>query len=222
MHLPGFLLTVEGIDGCGKTTLIEKLSKSLEKNYSVLVTKEPGGSILGQQLRTILQTQETPLSGKAEFLLFAADRAQHFETIIIPALQKGMIVISDRCADSSLAYQGYGRDLDCALIEKVNQWAMNQITPDLIFYLKLDPETAHNRLLHARNSLTTFEQKKEAFWYKVIKGFETIFRNHAKVITFDAQESQEILHDRALEQVIKAVQKKSSAEVTKEFFHVKS
>src|SRR3989338_3646399 len=102
----GLFISIEGIDGCGKTTLIEKLVAALkDSDKQVLLTKEPGGSMLGKQLREILQQQQEKLDGKAEFLLFAADRAQHFTTTVIPALENGRIVITDRCSDSSLAYQ---------------------------------------------------------------------------------------------------------------------
>ena len=126
MTHPGYFVSIEGIDGCGKTTLAQRLQAMLtHAGHQVLLTKEPGGSELGKSLRAILQTQEMPIGGKAEFLLFAADRAQHFEKIIIPALREGKVVITDRCADSSLAYQGYGHNLDRTIITTVNNWAMN-------------------------------------------------------------------------------------------------
>lgn len=210
MNLPGFLLTIEGIDGCGKSTLAKKLYAHLtQKNYSVLLTKEPGGSELGNQLRTILQTQKTALAGKAEFLLFAADRAQHFEKIIIPALQKGTVVISDRCSDSSLAYQGYGRDLDSNMIQMVNHWAMNGIAPDLVFYLNIDSKTALERLTANRTTLTAFEKKTGDFWTKVITGFEAIFAQRPEVVTLDATLDTQTVFEQAIEHLLVALKKQS-------------
>jgi dTMP kinase len=106
----GKFITIEGIDGCGKSTLAENLTGALTKiGAPVLLTKEPGGSELGKSLRKILQEQHYPVCDKAEYLMFASDRAQHYKQLIQPALAAGKIVISDRWGDSSVAYQGYGR-----------------------------------------------------------------------------------------------------------------
>jgi dTMP kinase len=118
--------------------------------------------------------------------LFAADRAQHFEEVVCPAISQGKLVISDRLADSSLAYQGYGRGIDRLLIDQTNQWAMQSIKPDLIFYLKIDPKIAYQRVIARNEKLTSFESEKLEFWYKVAHGFETIFANRKDVITLDA------------------------------------
>src|ERR1700730_16197149 len=129
----GMLIVIEGIDGAGKSTLAKSLADILTtQGNTVLLTKEPGGSQLGKQLRTILQNQPIPITPIAEYLLFAADRAQHIEQVVKPALERGAIVISDRMGDSSLAYQGYGRGIDKNNIRTVNQWAMQGLTPDLV------------------------------------------------------------------------------------------
>ena len=160
----GILIAIEGIDGSGKTTLAHDLTTSLsEQHFSVVLTKEPGGSQVGKVLREILQAQQMPLTPKAEYLLFAADRAQHFEEVIIPALQNNSMVISDRLADSSVVYQGYGRGLDINMIKTVNHWAMNAIEPDLVFYLRISPEKARERLHKRKETLTAFEQEQATF-----------------------------------------------------------
>src|SRR5438067_1616217 len=113
MKTQGMLITIEGIDGSGKSTLAKNLYQHLIANdVDALLTREPGATPLGKALRTILQEKNVAVCDQAEYLLFAADRAQHFKDTIIPALAKGTVVISDRMADSSLVYQGYGRGLN--------------------------------------------------------------------------------------------------------------
>lgn len=194
----GLFISIEGIDGCGKTTLIEKLASALKDiDKQVLLTKEPGGSALGKQLREILQQQPEKLDGKAEFLLFAADRAQHFTTIIMPALDDGKIVITDRCSDSSLAYQSYGHFVDRNMIQQINQWSMQNTTPDIVFYLRIDVHTASQRIAKTRKVLTTFEQETIDFWQRVIQGYEEIFAQRTNVCVLDARMSAEDVFTQA-------------------------
>ncbi len=182
----GILIAIEGIDGSGKSTLAASLAHSLaNENLSTLLTKEPGGTSLGNQLRAILQNQSVPLDPKAEFLLFAADRAQHFKEIVIPNLHAKKIIISDRMADSSLVYQGYGRGLDIAMIKTVNAWAMGNIEPDLVIYLKIDSEHALQRLQQRKEGLSTFEQDRINFTQKLIAGYAAIFKERSNVISLD-------------------------------------
>lgn len=168
----GLLISIEGIDGSGKSTLRALLAQRLRGSFEVLETREPGGSKLGGALRTILQ--HDTVCSRAEFLLFAADRAQHFDEVIIPALTKGVLVISDRMADSSYAYQGFGRGLDLMFLETVNTWAMQHRQPDMTFYLYLDPESASARILKRNEKLTRFEQEKKDFLMRVMQGFEAL------------------------------------------------
>ena len=188
----GLFISVEGIDGSGKTTLIQKLNQALQDiNKQVALTKEPGGSSLGKHLRGILQEHPEKLDGKAEFLLFAADRSQHFSGQVIPALEDGKVVITDRCCDSSLAYQGYGHHVDLDMMRKVNAWAMQNIEPDIIFYLKVSSDEASRRLAQTRSKLTSFEQEKSDFWDRVITGYEEIFADRESVCTLDASSQSE-------------------------------
>lgn len=171
----GKLITFEGIDGSGKSTLSKAVyEKLLNQGFSVLLTKEPGATEFGKTLRKMLQESEVKIDPKAEFLLFAADRAQHIEQVVLPALKAGKIVISDRMADSSLAYQGYGRNLDKEIINKVNSWAMQGLKPDLTIYIKIDYETAIGRIKKRDEKLTNFEKEKTEFFQRVIQGFDEI------------------------------------------------
>lgn len=196
----GFLISIEGIDGSGKSTLARNLAQLLiEKNYDILLTKQPGGTPLGLRLREILHSQKESVCDKTEFLLFAADRAQHFATVVLPALEQGKIVISDRMHDSSLAYQGFGRSLDHNLITTVNRWAMNNRMPNLTIYVKIDAATAFARLNTSRTELTRIEQEQFDFWERVIHGFQTIFSHQDNVVTLDGTKAPEVLAQTGIE-----------------------
>lgn len=199
----GLLITLEGIDGSGKSTLAHAIENALaQRTIPVILTREPGGSELGKHLRSMLQERSVALCPKAEFLLFAADRAQHFHDVIIPNLQKSMIVISDRMADSSLVYQGFGRGLDLQFIQMVNAWSMNDITPHLTIYLKISPSQARERLALRSPHLTAFEKDVDDLRERLVHGFETIFANRSNVITLDATQSIEQLTNQAIDAII--------------------
>ena len=183
----GFLLSIEGIDGAGKSSLLTELTSQLHKKFNVLCTKEPGGTPLGKEIRALLQYPKSgPIAPQAEFLLFAADRAHHFTTLVLPALMQGSLVISDRMADSAVAYQGYGRGLDISCIAAVNSWAMQGRKPDLTIYLQLDYRQAQERITQRNDQLTAFEQEKASFFARVLEGFEKMYHNRADVLTLDA------------------------------------
>ena len=202
----GILIALEGIDGSGKTLLATTLYEILKKSFDVLLTKEPGGSQLGKYLRTILQEKNIPIDAKAEYLLFVADRAQHFKEVIIPALDKHQLIISDRMCDSSVVYQGYGRGLDIARIKTINTWAMNGIEPGLTLYVRIDAQTARNRL-GTRNKLSAFDQEPLAFFEKLITGFEDLYKNRTNVIILDGMLSSEMLLNQAKEKLIAWINK---------------
>jgi dTMP kinase len=151
----GLLVVFEGIDGSGKTTLAHAIAEELKKTFpKVILTREPGATALGKTLRGLILDGQ--LSDRAEFLLFAADRAQHCAERIRPALLENAIVISDRMADSSLIYQGISHGFRIEELRSINDWAMNGVKPDITFYLRIDPTVAHTRLV-ARGPLTKFE-----------------------------------------------------------------
>lgn len=198
----GLLISIEGIDGSGKSVLAKNLHTALTlSHYQTILTKEPGGTTLGEKIRSILlDNKDATVCPKAEFLLFAASRAEHFEKLVLPKLKKGHIIISDRMADSSVVYQGYARGLSLDLIRSINTWTMNNITPHLTFYLKIDVETALKRIQKRNIPLTGFE-KEQAFIQKTIEGFETLFAEQKNVITLNAQETPELLTNQALKAV---------------------
>lgn len=196
----GFLISIEGIDGSGKSTLAKNIYQYLiNKNFQVILTREPGGTNFGLKVREIVQKKEEPIFDKAEYLLFSADRAEHFNKVIIPGLKANKIIISDRMADSSLAYQGYGRGLDIELIKQINNWAMNGIQPDLTIYVKIDIDTAISRINKRNETLTAFEKKP--LMEKVSKGFDEIFKNKNNVIILDGNQDQETLLKEAINNI---------------------
>ncbi len=179
------LICLEGIDGSGKSTLAKQLKKSLEEDgYEVVLTKEPGGSQLGKRLRELLQMQPVPINPISEFLLYAADRVQHVKEIVMPALEKGAIVITDRMADSSLVYQGYGRGIDKEKIMMVNDWALQGIKPDHTLYVAINSDTAAQRLKDRKN-LSVFDKEKRDFVERLIHGFTELYKDRDDVVTLD-------------------------------------
>jgi len=143
----GALITLEGGEGSGKTTLAAQMAQWLrDKGQTVCVTREPGGTELGKLIEGILQEeQSSPLSPLAELLLFEADRTQHVSEVIVPALNARRLVVCDRFTDSSLAYQGYGRGLGLELIRRLNDEATCGLKPDLTLLLDVPPEVGLSR-----------------------------------------------------------------------------
>jgi len=191
----GILIAIEGVDGSGKSTLARSVRNSLAKeNFSVILTYEPGDTEIGKGVRKVLQEKTVPVCDITEFLLFAADRAQHFNDIVIPGITNKSIVISDRIADSSVVYQGYGRGLDIEMIRTINRWAMQNITPDITFYIKISLKDALERLKKRKGRPTSFEKEKDTFKKKLIKGFDTIFKDRPDVIILDGTQPADMLH----------------------------
>ena len=178
-------ISFEGIDGCGKTTQLHLLNDYLTKlGHSVVAVREPGGTQISENIRKILLDDENNISATAELLLFEAARAELTNTIIEPALKKNNIVLSDRFIDSTLAYQGYGRELDIDAIKKLNDIATHKITPDITFYFQLQLEIAKQRF--SKNNLDRMELSGDIFLQKVIDGFDTIaLNNPIRIVVID-------------------------------------
>jgi len=167
---PGVFLALEGGEGAGKSTQARLLAIWLrDQGYDVVTTHEPGATKVGMRLRALLlDTAHTGLSPRAEALMYAADRAEHVKAIIIPALERGAIVVTDRYVDSSLAYQGAGRQLPISEIGEVNHWATGGLTPDLTILLDLQPLTGLGRRLSSADRL---ESEPVEFHERVRGGF---------------------------------------------------
>lgn len=179
----GMFVTFEGADGCGKTTQLNLLNEYLLNNgFNVLVTREPGAKGLGERLRDILLNYDGVVSNRCESFLFLADRAQHIDTIVKPAIEQGYIVLCDRHTDSTVAYQGYGRGLDIERINYLNNLATDGLKPDLTFVFDVDIETSMSRVGKTKDRM---ESAGNEFFNKVRKGYLEIAQkepNRVKVI----------------------------------------
>ncbi|WP_030782200.1 dTMP kinase [Streptomyces sp. NRRL S-920] len=169
----GFFIALEGGDGAGKSTQAEALAEWIRaKGHEVVVTREPGATPVGKRLRSILlDVSSAGLSHRAEALLYAADRAEHVDTVVRPALERGAVVISDRYIDSSVAYQGAGRDLSPTEVARINRWATGGLVPNLTCLLDVSPEAARERFTEAPDRL---ESEPAEFHARVRSGFLTL------------------------------------------------
>lgn len=150
----GLFITFEGADGSGKTTQLNLVKDFLEKEgYDVVVTREPGALELGQKIRNILLHYEGVVADRCEMFLFLADRAQHVDTFIKPSIQDGKVVLCDRYIDSTVAYQGYGREQDIQLLKDLNDIAVNSLKPDLTLLFDVSTETAQQRVGNEKDRL---------------------------------------------------------------------
>ncbi|MFC5665044.1 dTMP kinase [Kitasatospora misakiensis] len=166
----GFFIALEGGDGAGKSTQAQALAEWIRgKGHEVVLTREPGGSPVGQRLRgLVLDVGNTGLSHRAEALIYAADRAEHVENVIRPALARGAVVITDRYMDSSIAYQGAGRDLAATEVARISRWATGGLLPDLTVVLDVDPTRVRERFTEALDRL---ESEPTEFHQRVRSGF---------------------------------------------------
>lgn len=196
----GTFITFEGIEGSGKTTQINLLKEYLvKKNYRVEITREPGGTSIGEQIRRILlDNNNKNISGETELLLSLADRVQHLQGVILPALKEDKIVLCDRFSDSTLAYQGYGRKIDLGLIENLHQIVLGEIKPDLTILLDIDIseglKRAETRNLQREESEREerFEKEKLEFHQRVRNGYlELAKKNRERIKIIDGKRDRE-------------------------------
>ena len=177
----GYFITFEGADGCGKTTQAELLEKWLsKKGYKTLMTLEPGATDLGKNLRQILLHYEKPVSDEAEMFMYLADRAQHTQMVIKPALEDNKIVLCDRYTDSTVAYQGYGRGTDIEQINTLNEIATKGLKSDLTLLFDVESEVAQSRLGKTKDRL---ESQGMEFHKKVREGYIDIARKNPSRVT---------------------------------------
>lgn len=207
-------ITFEGIEGSGKTTQIGLLNTYLRKEKkSVFLTKEPGGDKICKQIRNIILEKKhinsEELRPKSEFLLYMADRAQHTESTIIPAIKAGKIVICDRYTDSTLAYQGYARGLDIEWIEKLNYYATSGLEPDITILLDLDPVIGLKRIMELRKQkLDRMESETLEFHKKVREGYLKIAEFKQRIKIINAKQDINKVHLDIIEQLNGFINKK--------------
>ena len=203
--MPGFVV-LEGVEGSGKSSLAQSLSKwSEELGQKTVVTREPGATKIGASIRELILSKETKdLDPLAELLLFSADRAQHIAQLIKPNLEQRNLVISDRFIHSTIAYQGYGRGLDRNTLDQLNKLVISDVYPDLILLLDIDPEASLNRVRKrtADGSLDRMEDQEISFHHRVRDGFLELAEQDSKTfVKIDASKSM----DEVLEEAKKAI-----------------
>lgn len=188
-------ITFEGIDGSGKSTQIEKLKTHLEQEGAVVeVFRDPGGPVVSEKIREILLNPDYDIDSVTELLLFSAARSQLMAQSVLPGLEEGAIVILDRFYDSTIAYQGYGREsVSLEEIHKMNQVASHKRPPDITVYMKISLEDAKKRMTGSRDRM---EQAGDHFFKKVIRGFDKLAESEERFFTVDATQPADQVHAR--------------------------
>ena len=171
----GLFLTIEGPDGSGKTTACQTVLQRLkQEGYDVIYTREPGGSNIAEQIRSvILDVNNTEMEIRTEAMLYAAARRQHLIEVVLPALKENKIIVCDRFVDSSLAYQGYGRGIGIDEVMSINQFAIGNNFPDLTIYYDVDATVGLQRIAN-RSGLDRLDKESLAFHQKVVEGYKII------------------------------------------------
>lgn len=194
----GKFIVFEGVEGAGKTTQIyqtaEWLQSMCSQDRAVVITREPGGTKLGQQIRQLLlDDPDSLVTNRTELLLYGADRAQHVESKIEPHLQRGDIVLCDRFTDSTIAYQGYGRGFDLDEIDRVNQLATGGLQSDLTFWLDLDVTIGLQRVL-SRGKPDRMERATLDFHQRVRQGYQELANSYPnRIVRIDANRPQSVI-----------------------------
>ncbi|MBQ2644485.1 dTMP kinase [bacterium] len=194
MQKRGYFITFEGIDGCGKTTQLENVQKYLEENgIECVTTREPGSLKLGSQIREILLHYDGEVANNCEMFLFLADRAQHVETFIKPMLERGITVLCDRHTDSTIAYQGYGRNGNIKMLQDLNSIAVNGLVPDLTLLFDVSVEIAHER---AGKNLDRLELAGKEFFERTRHGYLELAKNNPnRIKLINAEKSKESVYN---------------------------
>lgn len=201
--MPGLFITLEGGDGSGKTTQIELLKTWCDTTgHPVVVTREPGGTDLGVELRSIILHSTGFIAPRAEALLYAADRAHHIHTVVGPALKAGAMVVQDRYLDSSVAYQGAGRVLDPTEIRDLSLWATEGLLPDVTFLLDVPAALAKERQGQSERSFDRLEAEALDFHERVRASYLAIAQEFPeRVVVLDGTQSVDTIHQQIVHKV---------------------
>ncbi len=201
----GVFITVEGPEGAGKTTVLARVGEQLEKEgYSIVLTREPGGIPIAEQIRqVILNPEHTEMDSRTEALLYAAARRQHLMEKVVPALNRGSIVLCDRFVDSSLAYQGYARGLGIEEVREINRFAIQDTMPELTLFFMLDPEIGLKRIEnHKSREINRLDLEKLNFHQKVYEGYQLLIKSEPERIkAINANQSFEKVYEETLQQI---------------------
>ena len=201
--MSGYFISFEGTDGAGKSTQIKLLADRFEqKGFEVTVLREPGGTAIGEKIRNILIDKENAeMTAVTEALLYAAARAQLVRQVIMPALNNGDVVICDRFLDSSLVYQGTGRNLGQDVVENINAYAIEGLRPDITFFLKLDPEKGMKRK-NEQAELDRIEAEGVMFQKRIYSAYLNLAKkNKDRIKVISADRSVEDIHEDIVREI---------------------
>ncbi|MCL2677312.1 MAG: dTMP kinase [Streptococcaceae bacterium] len=208
MNKNGIFISLEGPDGAGKTTVLNRILPFLEASGQELeITREPGGVRVAEEIREIiLSTENTDIDSKTELMLFVAARRVHLQVKVLPALEAGKVVLVDRFIDSSVAYQGYGRALGRQAVDWLNEFATDGLKPDLTLYFDIDTDVALERVMKNRqDEINRLDLEKEEMHRKVRQGYLEIVKNEAeRFVQIDASQDLESV----VEDTIKAIKER--------------
>lgn len=194
--MSGLFITIEGTDGAGKSTQLKKLYDYLILNrFEVICVREPGGTVISERIREVIIDKELgQMDMMTEALLYAASRSQLVKEVINPALKDGKVVLCDRFLDSSIVYQGYARGLGTDVIKRINSYAVEDLQPDITFFLKLTPEEGILRKENQKK-LDRIESESMNFHKRVFDGYINLAkRNPQRIKSIDARKNQEEVH----------------------------
>jgi len=205
----GIFITFEGPEGAGKTTIINMIAEKLD---SVIMTREPGGIDIAEQIRKVILAKEnTAMDPRTEALLYAAARRQHLIEKVKPALEEGKIVLCDRFVDSSLAYQGYARGLGIDEVFQINQFAIENMMPDLTVYFDIDPEVGLLRISKNKGrEVNRLDLENLDFHHRVREGYQLVMeRFPERMVRINASQTMDEVFKQTLELVIEKIKQKS-------------
>ncbi len=200
-------ITFEGLDFSGKSTQVRLLSERLsQENFNVLVLREPGGTEIGEKIRSVLLDKDSSgMTDTSELFLFSASRSQLVGEVIKPALEGGMIVVCDRFFDSTTAYQGSGRGLSEEAIAAINKLATSGLIPDVTFFLDIPLQELEKRMLRSRSGKDRMESNGQGFYTKVRECYLSLAKNEKRFVVIDATQSIEDIHDAVWQRIERMV-----------------
>ncbi|MDR0742213.1 MAG: dTMP kinase [Puniceicoccales bacterium] len=197
--MSGVFVTFEGIEGCGKSTQLNMLANWLRTNgKDVIVTREPGGTDLGEKIRNLLLggNKGDVFSIRAEILLFEASRAQHVDEKILPAIKSGKIVLCDRFFDSTVVYQGVARTIDPHTVQFLNKFAISGCVPDMTIFPNISVAESFRRIALEDGSRDRIEQEDESFFEKIRNGYLRLAKENTRFFMVDGTDDMEIIHEK--------------------------
>jgi dTMP kinase len=207
MNKMSAFITFEGPEGSGKTTIMQAVADKLQQDYKIVMTREPGGVKTGEKIRELLLDGDA-MDERTEALLFAASRREHLVGKVMPALENGNIVLCDRYIDSSLAYQGYARGIGISEVKSINEFAIDNMYPDVTIYLDVSVEVGRQRIVENQRVQNRLDLESVNFHEKVVEGYKKIIHNESeRFIIIDAEKSIDEVVTDTYNSIIKYLEK---------------